>query len=219
MLDALYARAQAFCRISMPIFALTGSLASGKTLTLKLLKKKGAFVFDADERIHKYYQDNKNKIYRKITAAFPQAIEGKKISRDKLGKIVFSDKKKLKVLEKIIHPLIISDLKKWIEKNKKRRGIYVAEVPLLFEKNLENLFDGVVLVYTEKDKIVKRIVRKLHLSRAFALQRLSLFASAAAKKSRADFIINNSFDVKYLKKEVNSLWRKLKALILTYDKN
>ena len=199
----------------MPIFALTGSLASGKTSVLKLLAQKHAVIFDADRRIHKCYQDNKNGIYKRIAKAFPGAVKGKKISRKKLGAIVFSDKKKLKQLEKIIHPLIIGDLKKLIEKNKIRRGVCVAEVPLLFEKELQNYFDGIILVYTKKSKLIKRIMRKLHLSRVIALRRLSLFGPESAKKRNSDFLVSNNFDLKYLEKEVNLLWKKLKQ----YRKN
>ncbi|MFA5008183.1 MAG: dephospho-CoA kinase [Candidatus Omnitrophota bacterium] len=193
----------------MPVFALTGNLGCGKTTALMLLKKKGASVLDIDEAIHNYYKDKKNNIYKKISALFPEAVAKRAIDRKKLGQIVFSDKKKLKMLEAIVHPVAIRDLKSWVKDSKQMHKVSIAEVPLLFEKNLEGIFDGTILVYTEKGVLLKRIINKLKLSKAAMRQRLSAFEPFSEKNKKADFIINNSFGMETLKREIDSLWGEL----------
>ncbi|MDP2924217.1 MAG: dephospho-CoA kinase [Candidatus Omnitrophota bacterium] len=195
----------------MPVFGLTGNLATGKTTVLGLLKKKGAVVFDVDSRIHRYYRDKNSVVYKKTHALFPGTISRGVISRKKLGKIVFSDIKKLCQLEEIIHPVIIKELKEWINNKRDKKGIYIAEAALLFEKKLQNYFDAVILVCTQRGILINRIMKNLHLSRIMAQRRLELFMALEEKAKKADFVINNDSDIKHLKKGVELLWSKLKA--------
>ncbi|MEM7816562.1 MAG: dephospho-CoA kinase [Candidatus Aenigmatarchaeota archaeon] len=194
----------------MPIFALTGNLGSGKTTIINLLKKEGVIVFDTDKKIHKYYNNRKNKIYKKIVHLFPEVVENGKILRKKLASIVFCDKKKLEKLENIVHPQIIRDLKKWINKNKDKKRICVAEVPLLFEKKLESYFEGIILVYAKKEILIKRIRKKFGISRKEAIRRLSLQIPFREKEKKADFLISNNYSLLELRKKIKELIEKLK---------
>jgi dephospho-CoA kinase len=193
----------------MSVFAITGNLGSGKTTVLNLLKKKGAETFNCDERVHLYYKNKKSLVYKKVIALFPSVKENNRICCKKLSEIVFSSKEKLTQLEKIVHPVIIKDLKEWIRKAKENR-IYVAEVPLLFEKNLSYLFKKVILVYVKREILIKRLRKKSNLSEREIKKRLSLYLPIREKIKKADFIINNSFSFSRLKKEVNNLWEWLK---------
>lgn len=194
----------------MPVLGLTGSLASGKSTVLKLLKAKGVHCFDVDRKIHQYYRNEQSLVYKEIKSVFAQSFRRGMISRKMLAKVVFSDKNKLKKLEKIVHPLIIEELLNWIKKIKNRKGVYVAEVPLLFEKNLGKHFEGVILVTANKGILLKRIIKKYNFSRKEALNRLSLQVPIREKIKRADFVIDNNLDFKKLKKGVGSLWKKIK---------
>jgi dephospho-CoA kinase len=193
----------------MPIFALTGKLCTGKTSVLKMLKAKGARIFSADKKVQSYYHNKKSSIYKKIAQNFKNAVVRGKIDRKRLGSLVFCDKNKLRKLEDIIHPVIIRDLKKWIRGNRHKAEIYVAEVPLLFEKKLQRYFDGLILVYVKKDVLLKRIKKDLNLPKSKALKRLRLFIPDNIKAKNADFIIDNSSNIKHLKEEVALLWNKL----------
>jgi dephospho-CoA kinase len=194
----------------MSVFAVTGNLSSGKTKVLTLLKKKGAFVFDADKRVHQFYKNRSGPVYGKIASVFPQAVNKQgTISRKKLGEIVFSDVRALRKLEGIIHPVIIEDLKHWVSKVKGERGVYIAEVPLLFEKKLDGYFNGVILVKTKRKILIERIRMSFGISEAEAVKRLSLFLPVKEKEKKAKFVIDNSFDVEKLRKEVEMLWERL----------
>ncbi|MBD3264251.1 MAG: dephospho-CoA kinase [Candidatus Omnitrophica bacterium] len=195
----------------MPVFGLTGNLACGKSTLLKRLKKKGAEIFDTDKRIHDYYRNPNSRIFKNIRKFFPGVVTGKKICRRKLGKIVFADKNKLRILEGIVHPVVIEDLLSWIKKAK-RKGtkIYVAEVPLLFEKKLEDRFDYTILVKTRRDILISRLKEKYGFSEAEAGRRLSLYLPLKYKIRRSDFVINNNCDLEEFKKEVDLLWKRMK---------
>ena len=193
----------------MAIIGLTGNLASGKSTVLKLFKNKGAIVFDTDKKIHCYYRDKKTLVYKKIAAAFPQCIKEGVISRKELAGIVFSNKIKLKKLERIIHPVITGDLLSWL-KGKDKSKAYIAEVPLLFEKNLSRYFQVIILVTVKRRILTQRIIEKYGFSKKEVLNRLSLYKPIGEKIKGSDFVIDNSLDFRQLKKEVDLLWKKIK---------
>ena len=194
----------------MSILGLTGNIASGKSTVLKLLKNKGAVIFDADKRIHYYYRKKKSFVYKRIAKAFPQVLRKGVISRSKLADIVFSDKNKLNILEAIVHPVVLKDLYVWIKAKKNKQRIYVAEVPLLFEKRLKFCFDKIIVVVAKKEVAIKRIMGKYGISKKEALRRLALNMEIKKKMKMADFVVNNNSDFKKLKEEVDLLWKNLK---------
>ena len=195
----------------MSVLGLTGNLATGKSTVLKLLKDKGVKVFDVDEKIHSYYWNKKSLVYKKVAAVFPECLKGSVISRKKLGSIIFSNRVKLKKLEKIVHPVVTKDLLKWVKQNKSdKRKIYIAEVPLLFEKKLTRHFNRIILIVVKKEVLIQRIIKKCGLSKNKVLNRLSLYRPIREKIKGSDFIVNNSLNLKRLKKEVDLLWKKIK---------
>jgi len=195
----------------MSVLGLTGNLATGKSMVLKLLKDKRAKVFDADQRIHSYYRNRKGPVYKKVVAVFPECLSGGVISRKKLRTIIFSNRVKLKKLEKIVHPVITKELLKWVKQSEgDKKKVYIAEVPLLFEKRLARYFDRIILIVVKKEVLTKRIIKKYGLSKSEALGRLSLCRPIREKIKGSDFIVNNSLNFRRLKKEVDLLWKKIK---------
>jgi len=192
----------------MAIFALTGDFCCGKTTILNLLKKKGAFTFNIDKLVHKYYSDRNSIIYKKIKKNFPSAIVKNNISRKILKDLVFNDRRELIKLEKIVHPVVIEDLKKWIKKNRDKK-ISIAEVPLLFEKRLEKYFDGVIVVNVKRNILINRIKKRFKLNTKEINKRLKLYIPLKEKIKKSDFVIYNNGGIKELYKEINILWKSL----------
>ena len=117
----------------MKIIGLSGGIASGKNFVADIFAKKGAVVFDADAEVHDLFELDK-KVINKIKENFPQAVINKKINRKILGKMVFSDDKKLKILEEIIHPKVRENYKEFLKKAKRdKKKIVVLNIPLLLE--------------------------------------------------------------------------------------
>ncbi|MCF7869710.1 MAG: dephospho-CoA kinase [Candidatus Omnitrophica bacterium] len=195
----------------MSKIGLTGVIGSGKTTVLRLFAKLGAKVFDSDQKIHQFYQDVNHPVYKKTKKAFPEVELDNKISRKKLAELVFNDRKKLEKLEEIVHPEIIKFLKQWLEAKSETKA-YIAEVPLLFEKNLQGLFDKTILVKIKENILVKKLKEKYNFDGKEIKKRLSLYLPSKEKEKRADFILTNNLSLGDLEKEVSLLWHKINKI-------
>lgn len=192
---------------------LTGGIASGKSSVAKLLTRKGAKSIDSDALVHQLLKQG-TPTWKKVVHAFGEDILGKskKIDRKKLAKVVFNQPQKLRKLEKIVHPPVIAEIKKWLVGCQKNKNVSIAvvEVPLLFEKKLEKLFDVVVAVTSPRREQIARLLNKGFQTRKEIVSRIRSQLSQTEKAKRADFVIRNNQNKKDLKNKVDKLWKKLK---------
>lgn len=199
----------------MLFVGLTGSIATGKSTVAKFLKALGCYIIDADDIAHTVYKRG-TKSYRKIIEKFGKNILDKNssIDRKKLGNIVLKDRKKLIKLEEIVHPEVEHLRNKMIEEivTKDRHAIIIYDVPLLFEKNLNGLFDCTVVVYTDKDTEIGRLMTRNSFDKDEAIKRISLQMPIEEKIERADFVIDNSGSLDSTKKQTEKLFLSLKRL-------
>jgi dephospho-CoA kinase len=190
---------------------LTGRIGSGKTTVMKMLVKMGAKAFDADRQVHRFYRDSSHPVYKKVKKIIPEAEQGSEISREKLKKIVFKKNHKLRQLERVVHPAVIKALKEWLSA-KKKEDVCVAELPLLFELKLGNLFDKTVLLKVKEEILVKRLKKKYGFSDSEIRQRLSLYLPVEEKEKKSSFVLNNNSGLKNLEKEVSVLWQRINKI-------
>ncbi len=198
---------------AMILIGLTGSIATGKSTVAELFKREGCHVIDADELTHRLYRKG-SPVVDKLTETFSKEIldgDGN-IDRNRLRTIVLNDREKLKILESIVHPEVEKLRNRMIEKIKKenRDAIVVYEVPLLFEKGLQGMFDYVVVVYAAKEQEIERLMKQRNIDRKEAERLLSLQIPIEEKVKMADFVIDNSGDLEDTHKQVKRLIRKLK---------
>jgi dephospho-CoA kinase len=191
---------------------LTGSIATGKSSVANMLKELGAYIIDADEIAHDALKKTE-KPYKQILDVFGSNIldEQGNIDRKKLGSIVLNDKQKLAVLESIIHPYV-QQKRKEIEESilqHDRNAVIIYDVPLLFEKHLENSFDKIIVVYVPKDIQIKRLMKRQNISYDEALNLINLQICIEEKKKKADFVIDNSYSLENTKKQVLEVFKKL----------
>lgn len=178
--------------------ALTGNIASGKSTVQSILEEKGYKVLDTDKTGH-FLLDELNE----IKEAFKEhdILEDGKISRDKLGKLVF-DNPDLKIkLENIIHPAIKNEIIKFFEKNKSEKYVFVS-IPLLFESGMQELFDKVLLICTDDNLREKRLISRNHFSIEYARKRMSAQMSQDEKKELCNYVIYNNGTVDELRRTV-----------------
>lgn len=204
----------------LKIIGLTGGIASGKNFIADIFAKKGAAVFDADLEVHKLLESDKSTIF-KIKNFFPQAFENKKISRQILGKIVFSDPKKIKILEKIIHPQVRKKHAQFIKEAKKAGNkIIVLNIPLLLEtKHYKTDYIIAVLVSkaVQKKRFLARAKRKnpknFTKERKELAQRFEKIYAKQTKnserKKQADFVVDNSSSKIKTTQQVKEIIKKL----------
>lgn len=191
----------------MPVVAITGHIASGKSTVLEILKAKKVPVFDADKIVHRLYQNKASRVYKAIAKRYPEVLtQQKNISRVQLERVIFHDQKKLTALESIVHPEVIRVLKNWIKTVNKKKVLAAAEVPLLFEKQLDVLFDEVIVVKASMRCSIIRIQKKFGIDRTSARKKF-LFARENRKNGyQVKYSIINNSTITELKKRVHDIW-------------
>ncbi len=180
---------------------LTGGIASGKTTAANMFRELGVPVIDADRLAHAALSKNKDKI---ITYFGRDILNDKgEIDRRKLGEKVFANLKQLNWLESLVHPYVQSKVQE------KRRLFEVAgedlaiyDVPLLFENNLQDQFDEVILIYVPEDVSKERMMKRNGLSPEQAESRIKAQMSIEKKKELANTVFSNEGDHDDLRKLV-----------------
>ena len=186
--------------------AITGNIASGKSCVEAILSSKGFDVYDTDSIAHDILSTS-----FKVREAFNDFdilnYKGE-ISREKLGKVVFSNPEKKKVLESIIHPEVKNELNRIFEFNSGKEFVFVA-IPLLFEAHFEDLFDKSILVMAMDDVRLERLMKRNNLSKEDAQLRIDSQMPQEEKVKRVDYVINNNSTLDSVKDEVEKVLKDL----------
>jgi dephospho-CoA kinase len=178
--------------------AVTGNPSVGKTTVCSFFKKFGAFVVSSDEIVDALLSTD-ILIRKKIVELLgSDIIFNNQINKEKISKLVFSNYNKLFKLESILHPRVKQTIHKLYEKVKKNPSytFFVAEIPLLFEANMESDFDIIFLITTDPS-IAKQRSNKNHFS-----TRSKRFDDTTTKTSKVDFIIENNGNLNLLQKKL-----------------
>lgn len=187
---------------------LTGGIGAGKSTVADLFAKLGAIVIRADELARQVIEVNSSGFNQVITRFGKEILKKDgSIDRAKLAKIVFKDSNALKDLEKIIHPLVRNKTNELIEQQNPE-AIIVNEVPLLLEKNMEKLYDFLVIVISSEKNRTKRLLDK-GLSKEQIRDRMNHQVDDETRKTKADFLVVNDGNLEQLEKDVNKIWQSL----------
>lgn len=150
------------------VIVITGSIGTGKSTAVKIIKNLGFLVLDSDKIVHEGYNKGGD-LYFNVVERFGKEIlnfDGT-ISRQKLGEIVFNDEKKLKDLNKIVHVYVIHKLMKGVQECNDE--VIFLDIPLILE-NLQQEkeygleYDEIWLVYvspeTQKERLRQRAINE-----------------------------------------------------------
>ena len=197
----------------MIVIGITGSLASGKSEAAKILKKRGAKIFDADLAARQAVGIGKPS-YKAIVKIFGKQYLKKngELDRKKLAERVFSDPIGLKKLNILIHPGVIFECLKTIEIYKRKPGILVLDVPLLFESKMECLADYTVVVISNKKKILSRAKRQ-GIPKALANKIVDKQWPLKKKAHLADFVVENNGTHEGFEKKILEVIQQIKEKI------
>lgn len=165
---------------------ITGTIGSGKSTVLKYFNDCGYVTFDCDAYNRELLKKD-NHGYMLVKEYFPEVVTADGIDRKRLAKQVFSDTTKRQLLESLLHPLIINEM---LDKAR-GVGVFFAEVPLLFEKNLQSYFDIVLLVASCDELAIKRLMKR-GIDEDEAHSRLAAQMPFEQKASIADVIVYNN---------------------------
>lgn len=195
-------------KVEKKLIAITGGIGSGKSAVSSIIKQMGYPVISADEMVEKLYK--KRSFLVKIKRLFPTAVKGiVKLSVDKseIAKIVFSDSQKLKMLNQLIHPSVMSEGLKRLKKENARLAF--MEVPLLFEGAYQNLFDEVIVVLRDIEGRILSVISRSSLTREQVLERISNQIDYAEKDFSEYRVILNDGDKNALSQKVVALIKQI----------
>jgi len=190
--------------------ALTGSIASGKSTVASLLKLHGLQCIDADATAHEVLNDHPLDIAKLFGDEY--LLRGK-VNRKKLGGLIFADKEAKAKIEAFMHPKIRERILEKSQRFEKLKFPYLIDIPLFFETNAYDIATSVV-VYTPKSVQLERLMRRNDLTEEESLQRIAAQMDIEDKKKRADFVIDNSGNLKHLQAECELFVEKMKILKL-----
>ena len=182
---------------------ITGTIASGKTSVSILFRRMGFSVFNADNYA-KMATHASNPCFQPLLEVLSEDAldESGDIDRKKMASIIFNDEEKRKAVNAIVHPYVIEGMRNFFASHQKD-AIVFAEIPLLFEANLEEGFDKALVVTCDKDTAIKRMEEDREYTRQEALDRYASQIDPSLQVEKADFVIENNGDLKELGSKVN----------------
>ena len=198
----------------MLLIGLTGGLGSGKSTALRVFRRLGARVIDAD-LLARRAVDPGQPAWRDIKRRFGKQVFYKngRLNRRRLSRLVFRDKKALKELTAIIHPRVKEMESRLIAELKKRdrQAVVVVDAPMMIEAGFHRSKDCLVVMQTTVQNQLKRAAKKGGLSRAQAQARIDAQMPTAKKVKYADYVIENNGTVHECRKSAAAVYRQILA--------
>lgn len=175
----------------MPLnIALTGNIGSGKTTICRIFQALQIPVYFSDEKAKLFLHDES--VQTAIRNRFGDALVGidKSLNNKALASIVFGDSDALSFLNNLIHPLVINDYRNWLT-TMNDTSYTILESAIIFENNLEHLFDIRIYVYCHKEIRMERIIQRDKTTRELVQKRFDSQLSDEEKMKRSDIVIYN----------------------------
>ena len=188
---------------------LTGGIGSGKTTVSKVFADKNFKIFNSDD-IAKNIIKTDIEIKKSIINFFgSKSFNGSDFNSIYISEVIFSDPKKLDLLNSIVHPKVFEKFKKFVKKNLKSKVL--VESAILFESNFYKLMDYNILLKSPKIERINRIINRNNLSRKKIEKIMNVQWSDKKKINLATFVIENT-NISKTKTEILSLINKIESL-------
>jgi len=198
----------------MPLIALTGGIASGKSTIARRLSDRGAVVVDADA-IVRDVQAPGSPVLRKIADAFGSSVIAADGSLDRaaLGALVFADDDARARLNALVHPAV--------KRESARRfaealaadpdAVVVYDVPLLVETRADDPWDLIVVAHAPASLREQRLVELRGLSPADARARIAAQADDDARLAIADVVIDTAGTIAQTQVQTDAVWDRVRG--------
>jgi dephospho-CoA kinase len=195
---------------------LTGSIGSGKSTVAALLRQRGIAVLDADQTAK--VVSSREDVLFEVANTFGQEYilqDGLNsgFNRPKLAALVFAQPEARAKLNAIIHPKVRQAMAERVEVLQTAgAAVVVQDIPLLFENNLEQLFDAVLLVDAPLEQRMARVMARDNSSQEQFLARDAAQMPVAEKRRRTAYILENNHDLSHLERQLEQILQRLHNL-------
>ena len=171
---------------------LTGSIACGKSTVSAYLRELGYAVADADAISHALTAPGGRALPLLREAFGDTVFDGDVLNRRALGSMVFADSEKREQLNRILHPMIISEIHAALLSHDAPDTLVFGDIPLLYECGMAHMFDQIWVVSVPEDVQLDRIVMRDGLSREDAQKRIDAQMPLEQKCAMADAVIDTN---------------------------
>lgn len=197
----------------MPLIALTGGIASGKSTIARRLEEHGAVIVDADQ-IVRDVQSPGSRVLQQIADAFgADMIDASgALDRAALGARVFSDPEALARLNGIVHPAVRVESKRRMDAafEGDPEAVVIYDVPLLVEARADDPWDMIVVAHTPAEQRLHRLIELRGMQPQTAQDRIDAQVSDEKRLAIADIVIDTSARLEDTHDQVDALWKQLK---------
>ena len=168
---------------------LTGGIGSGKTTVARIFSVLGISVYDSDTASKRLMEED-GLLKDKIIQSFgKESYLNGRLNRKYLSEQVFSDQKKIELLNSIVHPVTIKDAEEWM---KKQNSPYlIKEAALIFESGSNRFLDKVIGVSSPLSLRIERTMKRSNISAEQVNSRISLQMDEEEKMRLCDYVIIN----------------------------
>jgi dephospho-CoA kinase len=192
---------------------LTGGIATGKSTVSTMFHQLNIPVIDTDKIAYDLLKKGTDAYYEVVEVFTDDLLlTDLEINRKKLGKLIYYDEKKRKILNSIVHPkvktIVLNEIKRLTDLG---NTIIVVDVPLLFETDFVCFVDKTVVVYASYEDQLKRLIDRDKISEEYAKQKIASQMPIQEKVKRADYVIDNSFSILETKKVFNKILEELEV--------
>lgn len=195
----------------MIVLGLTGSIGMGKSTTAAMFAQEGAFVWNADEAVHRLYARG-GKAVAPVGAAFPGVTISGSVDRQRLADALGAEPSAFKRLEAIVHPLVAQQRMEDLSAAKARgERLAVLDIPLLFETGGDAAVDAVVVVTAPIEVQAARVLSRSGMTPERLEVILARQLPDAEKRRRADFIVETGEGLEVARAQV----RKIVGIVLS----
>lgn len=190
--------------------AVTGGVGSGKSVVCSVFSEYGFVFISADELARQAVRTG-SPAYQNIIEKFGKGVVLKNgpLNRRKLREIITEDIEAKRVLEKILHPEIIRMMDQRMSDAQRAGKFIVAEVPLLFELNLEDRFNIIVTVCSPEKNRIQRLMARDRIKQESAEKLIRIQMPEKEKAKRSDVVISNEGSMDQLKKKTRLICKKI----------
>ncbi len=186
---------------------ITGTIASGKSTLSNLLKEYGFDLISADEINKKLLEKGeKNYLAIKNSGCFDQAFDREILDKKKLAEIIFSDPKKLSLLNKLTHKNILEEINREISQISKK--VVFIEIPLYFQMKEKFVADEIWLVIANEQVQLQRLAKRDGIDLTFAKTKIESQKTTENMIDKSQVVFDNSSSVDELNKKLKEILEK-----------
>jgi dephospho-CoA kinase len=194
------------------VIGVTGGIGSGQSTVCKILAAQGCKILDVDRKA-KHTIDRDKILQKELKQVFGEGIFDShgKLDRRLLAEIAFSSESKTQILNKLVHPRMVSEMIEEMENSRfsQKYPLIVIDAALLYEVSIEQMFDTIIVVYCELETRIQRVMKRDGLKRKEIMARMRRQIPLNEKRDWADYVIDNNGSLEDLKKQTIVIFNEL----------